>query len=348
LPRCSNGHLQSLGFKCKTCGQPLSYREATSALLDLPSVQPNFGKTASLYVGMPSGPGDGGYSLAISPGDVSRQTKDEFVVPKVQGGTWYDFYSKSTSELGRWLGIVAFGESTYKLLFADAADPLAVLAVSALPQLDHTAMVAMTADGESTPVEQNASYVAISAALRRGFQVLALPRYLARQILSDEEIGAPSSVGGSFSRVVSRLLGLRDELMDLLERDRHIGVGFHLMLPVLSGSLQVYGKGGNVFAVQSYQLPKSVGLGDVKTFHTLVACEKDLRTEFEEGFSQFRNKTVRGALSAECRVRERLDHGSFDLFTLIGLDETSILRESEEGYKAVAKRAPALKVESLA
>jgi len=347
LPRCANGHLQSLGFKCKVCGQPLSYREATSALLDLPSVQPNFGKTASFYVGMPPAPSEGGYSIVASAGDAPKETKGEFVVPKVQGGTWHDFYSKSTDELSRWLGIVAFGESTYKFLFADAADPLSVLAVSALPQSGQTAMVAMTADAESTPIEQNASYVAVSAALRRGFQVLAVPRYLAKQILVEDEAGESSSLSGSFARVVDGLLGLRDELMDLLERDRHIGVGFHLLLPVLSGSLQVYGKGANVFAVQGYQLPKSVELGEVKTVHTLVACEKDLRTEFEEGFSQFRNKAVKAALSAECRVKERPDHGSFDLFTLVGLDETSILRESEDGYKAVAKRAPALKVESL-
>jgi len=221
------------------------------------------------------------------------------------------------------------------------------LAVSALPQLSQTAVVAMTADEESTPVEQNASYVAVSAALRRGFQVLALPRYLARQILASEDGDEPSSASGSFSRVVGGLLGLRGELMDLLERDRHIGVGFHLLLPILSGSLHVYGKAANVFTVQSYQLPKGVEPGEVKTFHALVSCEKELHGEFEEGFSQFRNKTVRAALSAECRIRERADRGSFDLFTVVGLDGNSILRECEEGYMAVAKRVPALRVESL-
>jgi len=348
LPRCANGHFQSLGLKCNTCGMQLSYREATSQLLDLPSVQPEFGRTASLYVGVPPAFREGGYSIALSSGDGHLQSKGEYVLERIQGGTWYDFYSKSSEEFARWLNIVAFGESTLKFLFADAADPLSVLAVSALPQLSQTVMVAMTADGASTPVEQNASYVAVSAALRRGFQVLALPRYLAKQILASEDADEPPSPAGSFSRVVGGLLGLRGELMDLLERDRHIGVGFHLLLPILSGSLQVYGKAANVFSVQSYQLPKGVEPGEVKTFHTLVSCEKELRREFEEGFAQFRNRTVKAALSAECRVKERADGGSFDLFTVVGLDENSILRECEDGYTAVAKRTPALRVESLA
>jgi hypothetical protein len=348
LPRCANGHFQALGLKCKACGLPLSYREATNQLLDLPSVQPDFGRTAALYVGVPPTVGDGGFSIRISSGNDPVQTKNEFVLGKIQGGTWHDFYTESTGDLIRWLGIVAYGESTFKFLFADAADPLSVLAVSALPQLRQTAMVAMTADQESTPVEQNASYVAIAAALKRGFHVLALPRSLARQSLAVEESGEPSSPVGSFSRVVSALLGLQDELMDLLEKDRHIGVGFHLLLPVVSGSMQVYGKASNVFAVQSYQLPQGVRSEDVKTFHALVSCEKEQGGEFEEGFTQFRNKAVRSALSAECRVQPRADTGSFDVFTICGLDETSVLKESEDGYNAVAKRAPALKVESLA
>ena len=347
MPRCANGHMQRLGLKCKICGQPLSYKEVASQLLDLPSVQPDFGRTASLYVGMSPGPREEGYSIRVTVGDSPKQTKNEFVLAKTQGGTWHDFYSNSGAELSRWLNIVAFGESTLKFLFADASDPLSVLAVSALPQLSHTAMVAMTADEESTPVEQNASYVAVSAALRRGFQVLAFPRYLAKQILAAEDGGEPSNVA-SFSQVVGGLLRLRVELMDLLEKDRHIGVGTHLLLPILSGSLQVYGKPANVFVVQSYQFPKGVALGEVKTFHTLVSCEKDLRAEFEEGFSQFRNRAVKGALNAECRVSERPDQGSFDLFTIVGLDGSSVLGESEDGYKAVAKRAPALRVESVA
>jgi len=348
LPRCANGHLQLLGLKCKACGLPVSYREATNQLLDLPSVQPNFGMTAALYVGLPPAVGEQGYSMAVSSGNDPKQTKDEFVLRKVQGGTWHDFYAESTGELTRWLSILAFGESTFKFLFADAADPLSVLAVSALPQLRQTALVALTADQESTPVEQNSSYVTVTAALRRGFHVLALPRSLAKQSLAVEESGEPSSPVGSFSRMVGTLLGLQDGLMDLLEKDRHIGVGFHLLLPVIAGTMQVYGKASNVFAVQSFQLPRGVRADDIKTFHALVSCEKDLRGDFEEGFSQFRNRAVKAALSAECRVSERPDRGAFDVFTICGLDETSVLQESEEGYKAVAKRAPSLRVESLA
>jgi hypothetical protein len=346
LPRCANGHLQTLGLKCKACGLPVSYREATNQLLDLPSVQPDFGRVAALYVGLPVS-GESGYSMRVSSGNDPRQTKDEFVLKGIQGGTWHDFYTESAGELTRWLGIVAFGESTFKFLFTNAADPLSVLAVSALPPLKQTALVAMTADRESTPLEQNASYVAVTAALRRGFHVLALPSSLARQSLGVEESGEPSSPAGSFSRVVGALLGLQDELMDLLEKDRHIGVGFHLLLPVISGSMKVFGTAPNVFAVQSYQLPRGVKAEDVKTFHALISCENDLKGEFEEGFSQFRNKSVKAALSAECRVRERPDSGSFDVFTICGLDETSVLQESEDGYRAVAKRAPMLKVESL-
>jgi hypothetical protein len=347
LPRCANGHLQSLGLKCRTCGLPLSYREATNELLDLPAVHPDFGRTAGLFVGVPPPPGDQDYSLKITAGKGPVQTKDEFVPEKIQGGTWHDFYVRDTGELTRWLGIVAFGESSFKFLFEDAADPLSVLATSALPQLKQTTVAAMTADRESTPVEQNASYVALTAAIRRGYHVVVLPRSLAKQILAPEDEGEATNPAGSFSRVVAGLLTMQEELMDVLEKDRHIGVGFHVLLPILSGSLQVFGKAANVFAVQGYQLPKGVKLDDVKTFHSLVSCDKDMVKDFEGGFTQFRNKAVKGALSAECRVQEHPDKGSFDVYTVCGLDESSVLRECEEGYKAVAKRASSLKVESL-
>jgi len=348
LPSCGNGHTQALGLRCKTCGLPLSYVESTKQLLDIPSVQPNFGRTSSLYVGLAPAFEDAGYTLRVSAGNEARETKGEFVLKKIQGGTWHDFYTESTTDLTRWLGIVAFAESTFKFAFADASDPLSVLAVSSLPQVRGTAFVAMTADRESTPVEQNASYVAVNAALRRGFHVLAVPRALARQTMAPEEMGEVAGGAGSFSRIVGGLLELQDELMDVIEKDRHIGVGFHLLLPVLSGTLQIFGKVSNAFAVQSYQLPGGVGLDDIKTFHALVSCEKEAAQEFQEGFVQFRNKSVKGALSAECRIRERPAKGLFDMFTLCGLEESSVLKESEEGYKAVVKRASALTVESLA
>lgn len=345
MPSCPNGHQQELGLKCTTCGSPISYREALKGLLTLPKVEPDFGETASLCVGFPS-TRDSGYSLALASGDSPKRTKDEFVVEKIQGGTWRDFYARNSADLGRWLKVVAFGQSQFRSLLVDTTDPLSVLAVASLPPLDRTMVIAITGDEGSTSMEQNTSYVALSLAMKRGLRVLALPQSLIRQTLSVGGNGGGPALTDVLSITVKGLLSQRDGLMDLLESDLNVGVRFHLLSPITSGSKQIYGTISNAFLASSYQLPPGAELEDVKTFHALVSCGADLREEFEEGLSQFRSRRLKSILNAECRFQDRADTSSFDLFAIYGTSESSALRPSLEGYTAVAKRAPLLKVES--
>jgi hypothetical protein len=348
VPSCANGHEQDLGLNCRECGSAISYREATKQLLTLPTVKPDFGRTASLHVGVPRADGNQGYSLVLSSGEAPKRTADGFELEKIQGGTWHDYYSKYAEDFSRWLKVVAFGASDFKFLFADATNPLSVLAVSALPQLSQTALVAITADEDSTPMEQNTTFVAVSVALKRGIHVVVVPHSLARPGLSATEGGQLYAERSAFSQTVGCLLAQQDGLMDLLERDSRIGVGFHLLSPILAGSTRIYGKVSNAFLAQTYQLPRGAKPEESKTFHALISCEKDLQSEFEKGFSQFRSRRMKGALSAECKLRERAGPHSFDLLAIYGLSEISVLQDSLRGYNAVAKRAPVLKVGSVA
>ena len=350
MPSCEKGHEQGLWLKCQVCGSTVCFMDATEQFASLPKVEPDYGKASILYVGVPPARDVKGYRLVVSSGDAPKRTKDEYVLTNMKGGTWHDYYSRNGADLSRWLKVVAFGKSQLKLLFVDTTSPLAVLAIASLPPEGQTAVVATFADPESTPMEKNTSYVAISAAVKHGLPVLAVPQSLVRQSTIVEGNGSALVQEDAVSLAVGGLLRQMDGLMDFLERDRHIGVLFHLLSPVLSGSLQIYGTASNVFSAQSYLLPREAKPEDASTFYSLVSCSRDLGGEFERGFSKFRNRRMKATLAAEFKFEEEgTSPQSFDLFAIYGFSEPNILQgQLQEGYSTVSKRAPVLDAGSVA
>ncbi|MGH9918319.1 MAG: hypothetical protein ACRD6W_05555, partial [Nitrososphaerales archaeon] len=270
MPRCPNGHAQRLGLKCLVCGEALSFRDSMDELRDLPKVEPNYGKVEVIAVGYPRLSLTADYVGEISAAQADLETPTAFEVASIRGGSWLDYSKKYLQELRTWMRLVGIGKSTDRLLVVDTTDPLSVLALSALPKLEHTAVIAVVADKDSTPVEQNTSYVTLSLALGKGFPIIALTETFEGDMLYFTEARGFATEADALSRLLESLLGAADDLMDLLERDMKLGVLMHSMSAIVAGSKSVYGTATNAFMAQTYDLSMGAKPEECQTVHSLV------------------------------------------------------------------------------
>lgn len=344
MPRCPNGHEQRLGLKCLTCGAALSYRDPMEELLDLPKVEPNYGKVEVITVGYPRLSLKADYVGEIAAGQADLKSSTAFEVGGIRGGSWLDFSKKYLQELRRWMSLVGIGKSTDRFLVVDTTNPISVLALSALPKLEHTAVIAVVADQDSTPVEQNTSYVALSLALGKGFPIIALSETFEAKMLYFTEDRGFAADADALSRLLESLLGAADDLMDLLERDLKLGIKMHSLSAIVAGSKTVYGIATNAYMAQSYDLSMGAMPDDYQTVHSLVFSLGESKGEFEKSFGVFRNRKFKGALNAEFRFHERASP-LYDLVTIYGMRTDASLQDIAPGYQAIVGNMPELSVE---
>ena len=343
-PRCPNGHEGGASLKCAKCGAQVSYRDSLSGLANLPAVEADFGKASVLSVGIPSAGFTGDYSGSLGMKESKSVSLGEFGLETVPGATWYDLYSPHVAEVSKWLRLIEFAKSKYKFLVMDASNPLSVLAVASIPREERTLVLAISADGTCTPLQQNTSYAAVISALRKEFQVIVFPQTYVDEGVMIDETGTVSSKMGAFTRTVSRLLAKPDDLVDLVEGDRPFGVGLHMASTLTTGSNGVYGSITNAVSTRAFQLPDEVRPGDIRTLHSIVWCEGGTKAEFERELSELRKKSFNGVIRSEFRFREKADLGSYDFFTIYGMSEPGVLQASIKGYTDVAEKVPTLGV----
>lgn len=344
MPKCPNGHEQRLGLKCATCGAGLSYREAVKELTALPKVEPYYGKVAVIAAGYPKLALKADYVAEISAGASDLQSANGFQVASIRGGSWLDYNDKHLQNLRRWMTLVGVGKSTDRFLVVDATDPLSVLTLAALPPLEHTAVIAVVADLESTPLEQNTSYVALSLALKKGFPVIAVSETFEREMLYFTEDEGFATKADALSMLLAPLLGAADDLMDLLERDLSLGIKVHCLSAILAGSKSVYGIATNAFMAQSYNISMGAKLEQYQTVHSLAFAQGENKGDFEKSFGVFRNRRFKGALNAEFRFRETASP-LFDLVTIYGMSTDASLQDMTAGYQAIVQSVPQLSAE---
>lgn len=343
MPKCSNGHEQKLGLKCATCGAAVSYMDSLQELLTFPEVHPDYGKIAVLSVGLNSPWRMADFSGVVARGESANKDESSFTVASIGGGTWSD-YLKKADELRSWLKLVVFEGSKHRFLVMDTADPLSVMAVASVPEAGGTVVLAIAADEESTPVEQNTSYAAIATALERGLPVLIFTQALQRDVTLLEDGRAFVTNVEAMPGVVGALLESGSEVADLLQRDLKFGVRAHYASAIMSGSKKVYGNLENALAAQYFQVPEDVRPDEVKTIYPIAYMHAELEAELEKSFSRFRGSKFKSILSAEFRSREKPDPTFFDLLTIYGVSDEVMLRRVTEGYDEVSKRVPELKM----
>ncbi len=346
MPSCPNGHEQRLGLKCATCGAALSYRDRIEELRALPRVNPDYGRVAILTVGYPGLSPEADYVGEIAAGPADLKTATIFRVVSIRGGTWLDFHRKYARELRRWMALVGVDKATDRLLVVDTTNPLSVLALSALPRMEHTAVIAVTADRDSTPLEQNTSYVALSLALKRGLPVVALSETYEREMFYFTEDSGFATNAKAMSRLLEPLIAGADDLLDLLERDLKLGIKMHCMAAVVAGSSSVYGTATNAFMAQSYDFSLAAEEDEYQTVHSLVFAPRDAEGEFEKSFGVFRNRKFKGALSSELHFREKTSQ-LYDVVTVCGLRGDAFLQTIAGGYEAVVRSMPGLSTDGV-
>lgn len=344
MPRCSNGHEQRLGLRCATCGLDLSYRGSVDEMQDLPKVEPNYGKVSVITAGFPKLSVKADYVGGVSTGQAALQTPTSFQVASIRGGSWLDYNKEHLEELRRWMKLIGVEKSTDRFVVLDATDPLSVLTLTALPELDHSAVIAVVADEGSTPVEQNTSYVALSLALKKGLPVIAVNETFEGEMLYFTEDKGFATGVDALSRLLDPLLAAADDLMDLLERDTRMGIKTHCLSAVVAASKNVYGTATNAFLAQSYDLSMGAQPDQYQTVHSIVFSRGDSRGEFEKGFGAFRNRKFKGALSAEFRFRET-ESPLYDLVTIYGMSSDASFQGMAAGYKAIVQNMPQLSAE---
>ena len=307
-------------------------------------MEPYYGKVEVVTVGYPKLSLKANYVGAIYSGQADRKTASAFEVASIRGGSWQDFGKKYLQELREWMTLVGIGKSTDRFLVVDTTDPLSVLALSAIPKLDHTAVIAVVADQDSTPVEQNTSYVALSTALGKGFPVIALSETFEGEMLYFTEDKGFATDSEALSRLLESLLSAAEDLMDLLERDLKLGIKVHCISAVVAGSKSVYGIATNAYLAQSYDLSMGAEPEEYQTVHSLVFARRESNGEFEKSFGVFRNRKFKGALNAEFRFHESPSQ-LYDLVTIYGMRGETALQGIASGYQAIVASVPELSVE---
>jgi len=344
LPSCPNGHEQRLGFKCATCGAEVSFKESVGELLVLPRVNPDFGKMAVLTVAYPGLNIKTDYFGEISSAAEDQRTSTSFQAATIRGGTWLDYQNKYLKDLRRWMALVGVAKARDRLLLVDMTSPISVAAIAALPKIEHTAIIGVTADRESTPLEQNTSYVALSLAMKKGFPVIGITESFEREMLYFTEDKGFAAGPHAMSRLLDPLVAGMEDVMDLLEKDLRLGVKLHALSAIMAGSKTVYGIATNAFMAQSYNFSMGTKLEENQTLHTVVFSSRSTETEFEKSFGVFRNRRFKGALNAELRFHET-ESPVYDLLTFCGMRGDVSLQSIASGYQAIVRNVPELTVE---
>ncbi len=325
---------------------PLLSRDSLEELRSLPKVEPDYGKVSILAVGYPRLSLRADFVGEVSAGQADLKTSTAFQVASIRGGSWLDFQKKYLHELRRWMALVGIGKSTDRFLVVDTTNPLSILALSALPKFEHTAVIAVAADQDSTPVEQNTSYVALSLALKKGLPIIALSETFEREMLYFTEDRGFATNADALSRMLEPLLGEAEDLMDLLERDTRLGIKMHCLSAIVAGSKSVYGIATNAYMAQSYNISMGAKPDEYRTVHSLVFSQRESKGEFEKSFGVFRNRKFKGALNAEFRFHET-ESPLYDLVTIYGMKGDASLQSIRGGYEAIVGSVPELNAEGV-
>jgi hypothetical protein len=307
-------------------------------------VAPDYGTLSVLTVGCPGLTLKADYVGEVATGQEDQRTSREFRAANIRGGSWLDFQRKHLDELRKWMRLVGISKSRDRFLVVDTTKPISVLTLSALPSLGHTVVIALAADAQSTPVEQNNSYVALSVALSRGLPTIALSQTFEKEMIYFTEDRGFATSDDALSRLVEPLLAAADDLIDLLERDLKLGIKMHSLSALVAGSKSVYGSATNAFIAQSHNDSVGTRQEECKTIHALVFSPEGTEPEFEKSFGAFRNRKFKDALSAELRFHETASP-LYDLLTICGLKDGYFLQGIAAGYEAVVKSVPELRVE---
>ena len=348
MPKCINGHESALTLRCEVCGGAVLYKDACAELIEIPTVEVSFEQVSMLYVGFPTLPSPSVYIAQLLIGDMEAAGVESFVVERLEGGTWLDFQARYLKKFERWLKLVEFRKSRYRLIVVDTTNPLSVLALRSLPAEDDIVVFAIIAETDSTPLEQHTSYVALTAAFQRGLPLILLTRSFRREVAFFVEHEGFVVGDRALGEIISFLLASMRDLMDFIQRDSRLGVKVHVFSALMAASVRVYRTVHDAFLVQRHQISLDPESEEIETAYLMAAAGKDLDSSIVQGFKQYCGRNLVNLVSTEHRFYEKdSKYGLYNIVMLYGLKSIPIYTKLRKAYEIVASRAQDLKVEEL-
>jgi len=343
MPKCINGHEASWELICQKCGGVVNYEEASNELSVIPQVEVKSEELSILSVGFPTFGAEGAYECELLIGNDDEQSTKNLTLKRLDGGTWLDYHRSYSKKLATWLRCVGFNKAKYRVMIVDTTSLLSVLALLSPAIEKNTVIFATTADGGSSPMDQNTSYVSVEAAFKRGFSLIVATNSFVKNVACFVEeaglIAGPRALG----QIVAFQMGSIAWLSNTLERDSRFGIHTHSFSTLMAASNSVYKTMDDVFLIQRYQNSLGLQLDEVVTALLLASSQKDVQDDLSQAY--YRHcKQFSNLLDAQCIFNEKSSrYGFFDLFFLYGLRESRLQASLRKGYEAVSSNVPMLK-----
>ena len=323
------------------------YRGACIGLAKVPEVRPTFEKRISLCIGFPAPESPDSHTLDVSTGAEGART-DRTFTPKVsESGTWLSYYSDYLDDLRKWVMMMGFSYVSERLVFVDTTNPLSVLAMMALPQVENTLVFGIVADAASTPVDQNTSYCSLQA-----IQRLRLPTILATKSFTGDLVAFFEDEGllvkeDALRALCSFILSSTAPIVRVMNKDEQLGVRTHGLSATVSGSRTVFRSTRDAIEMQLKHRSVATTDNEVQTIYLIAEGRTDALREIGDAF-EMQTKKFTGLMNAERFVSEA--DSKYELYTAVtiyGVKAEKILEAIEKGYEKIAGRSGKLKVEKL-
>jgi hypothetical protein len=343
VPKCTGGHQTDNLIKCETCGLPIDLASSLDELSELPDFQVSWEDTIVLGVGINLSSFTNVHNLLIKKGDQAEEDESSFTVKSQAGETWADALAENGVRFENWIKKTGFYKAKYRFIAADTTDVLAPLVLRHITYEDNTLVFALSADEASNSLQQNTSYVALSALKNNKIpNITCSTRFVEDLPFFIEDRGL--TFNDACEETTTLLISNISDIIDIAQRDQRLGVLSHNFSSIFSASDSVYSKPETAISIQRKQIHQLVKPEDIQTAYILAWAEPSryelLTRAFNKVFGDNKNRLV----NMDIKTFEKTSQFKlYDLVLIVGVKELD-LKNLESGYKLVVSKNPDLGV----
>lgn len=344
MNRCINGHIVDSFEKCQTCGQPVDLASSLTHLNVLPRFESSWKSIVLLSVGFPPIADPNAVNFQVQNGEKPDETEFAFVSKTVSGETWSEVLAGNRSRFEKWIANTGFYKFKYKFVLVDTTDSLGVLTLLSLKNTQNLVVFAVSADDASNAMEQNASYISLSAIDKKKLPVILCLR---KQIedspfcLEDTNLTVNTDI---VTEVASWFISSLKDLTDAINKDLRLGIWSHLFSSVFSASNIVYPKAETIIAIQHKQIQQRTLMNDAQTAYLFARASAGFHEELTNAFEkQFSNSKTQLANKDVFLSEKQSKYNLYDIIMLMGTQSLDI-KPIERGYSLIASKNADLKV----
>ncbi|MEM2129696.1 MAG: hypothetical protein QXZ70_03755 [Candidatus Bathyarchaeia archaeon] len=343
MPKCVNGHLSNNLETCESCGHQINLEVSLEELSEFPEVSVPWKESCVLTLGFPEPLMNDAHIIQIEKGDNIEENESLFRV-KIEGGkTWSEIVVENKDRFKKWVRRTGFYCAKRKLVVIDTTDVLSPLLLQELSDAGNMLVVALSADESSNALEQNISYVAMSALKQKRLPTIICPKSYVDEMpffVEDKEL----IFRNAFEEVIIFFVSALCDLITMIKVNQRLGVYFHYFYTIFSASDMVYPKPENAISFQLKQIQHVVKQKDIQTAHLLGRAEigrhENLIKAFKKVFREDKDRLVNMSIRL---FEKNSEYGLYDLVLILGVNEI-YLSNIERGYQLIASKNPNLRV----